>query len=69
MKKNQAQQKTDHHIIPRSRGGDSSRKNICRVSRKEHELYHQIFSNKTPQEIIDYLVNTFWNGDREYIKS
>ncbi len=54
---------TKHHIIPRSRGGDSSFKNIAKVNHREHDLYHQLFENKTPDEIIAYLNNKFWNNN------
>ncbi len=54
---------TKHHIIPRSRGGDSSIKNIAKIPHKEHDLYHQLFANKTPDEIVAYLNNEFWNNN------
>jgi len=52
-----------HHIIPRSKGGTSEPDNLIRVSRKKHEAYHQLFSNKTPDEIIRYL-KEFWFKDK-----
>ena len=27
-----------------------------------HDLYHRLFNNLTPAEIIDYLVESFWKG-------
>jgi hypothetical protein len=51
---------TNHHILPRSRGGSDDKSNIARIVHKEHDLYHQLFGNKTPEEILDYLVNYFW---------
>ncbi len=53
---------TDHHIIPSSKGGDDSDFNIARVPNKKHELYHSLFENKTPQEIVRYLNEKFWNN-------
>lgn len=51
-----------HHIIPRSRGGSSKDSNIALVEKKEHQYYHALFENRTPDEIIVFLVNHFWNG-------
>ncbi|MBC8490352.1 MAG: HNH endonuclease [Bacteroidetes bacterium] len=54
--------KSRHHIIPRSRGGKSDKTNLALLKKKDHELYHELFGNKTPDEILFYLVNYFWNG-------
>ena len=54
---------TRHHIIPRSRGGKSDKYNICIVDAHKHELYHALFQNMTPREIIKYLMKTFWNNN------
>lgn len=58
---------TRHHKIPRSVGGLSTKDNIVVVSHGEHDKYHQLFSNKTPIEIIHYLVTVFWGGDTSAI--
>jgi hypothetical protein len=57
--KNNPNQMTKHHIIPRSR----KRKGIvgvCKVPRLQHELYHHLFGNMKPNEILEYLNKTFW---------
>ena len=59
--------KDRHHIIPRSRGGTDFCHNIVVVNRKQHETYHKLFSNKTPEEIIKYLVETFWGCKWGYV--
>jgi len=51
-----------HHIIPRSRNGTDSPFNIAKVPIRKHELYHALFGNRTPQEIIRYLCMVFWNA-------
>jgi len=51
-----------HHILPKSRGGKKDKINLALVKKKDHELYHALFSNRTPVEILLYLVNYFWNG-------
>lgn len=60
---------TRHHIIPRSRGGATETKNIVLVTHIEHDRYHQLFANKTPEEILHYLVNVFWGSNTEYLKN
>ncbi len=47
--------KTRHHILPKSRGGKNNRENIIKVERKLHSLYHMLFDNKTPNEILGCL--------------
>ena len=56
-----------HHIIPRSRGGNSESFNIVLVEKKEHQYYHALFENRTPDEIIVFLVNHFWNGQKHWL--
>ena len=56
---------TDHHILPRSRGGRSEN-NIKRVPNSYHEAYHKLFSNMTPSEILEYL-QKMWFSTNEFI--
>jgi len=51
---------TRHHIIPKSRGGAGDPYNITLVTEREHEYYHALFGNRTPDEIKTYLRRTFW---------
>jgi hypothetical protein len=66
--KNNGHELTKHHIFPRSRCKElgihkpNAEWNITSVQRREHELYHALFSNKTPEEIIEYLCEKFWNN-------
>ena len=60
--------KNRHHIIPESRGGHGL-ENLAKVDIKLHAHYHALFRNKTPPEIIGYLVNNYWNGNWDYVKS
>lgn len=57
MKKNSP---SVHHIIPRSKGGSDDQINLAEISQRKHALYHQLFENRTPEEIIKYLVEYFW---------
>ena len=59
---NEKRHKNRHHIIPRSRGGKDVPDNTIRVNAKKHNLYHQLFGNMLPYEIVDYLNRTFWGG-------
>jgi hypothetical protein len=54
-----------HHIIPKSRGGSNEPKNISTVESKRHNLYHQLFGNRTPPEIIRMLREEFWKGGED----
>ena len=54
-----------HHIIPISRGGKNLEDNLVDVKVKDHQNYHALFDNKTPQEIVNYLNDYFWKGHYE----
>lgn len=58
---------TKHHVIPSSRGGSSKLENIAMVANVKHQRYHNLFNNKTPEEIIQYLVEDYWKGDWKYV--
>jgi len=60
--------KSKHHIIPRSRNGSQFKSNIAIVSVKSHQRYHTLFGKRTPTEILDYLVNYFWKGDKRFLR-
>ena len=56
-----------HHVIPQSRCNEfridpDDVRNKIMVNKREHELYHALFENKTPYEALEYLLNTFWIG-------
>lgn len=51
----------DHHIIPRSRGGETSKYNIKQLEQSYHRAYHKLFENLTPDEIHQYLNEIFFN--------
>lgn len=55
----------DHHILPRSRGGQNNG-NIKRVRRDYHQAYHHLFENLTPSEIHQYL-DEVWFKTKDFI--
>jgi len=57
-----------HHICPRSRGGNNDKNNIAMVPKHKHQAYHDLFGNKTPDEIITFLVNKFWRGQAFWLE-
>lgn len=59
--------KNKHHIIPTSRGGKDNENNFTYIDRDKHSKYHHLFENKTPDEIINYLVDYFWKGNLGFI--
>ena len=52
----------DHHILPRSRGGDYSKHNIKKLEQSYHRAYHKLFENLTPDEIHQYLNEVYFNA-------
>ena len=66
-KKRKANNPSRHHIIPSSRGGTSKLENIARLTVRDHQYYHALFENKIPEEIVQYLVEDYWNGNWDYI--
>ena len=56
-----------HHIFPSSKGGTWARDNIVVINQNKHEHYHHVFDNKTPDEIIRYLVDYFWKGQWHWV--
>lgn len=59
---------TRHHILPSSRGGNSSAQNISMLRNKKHQAYHTLFSNMTPDEIITFLVYKCWNKQWQWVQ-
>ena len=68
MKKRRKYKLDKHHIIPSSRGGTSKLENITMVRIIDHQKYHTLFENQTPDEIVETLVNKYWNGQWDYVK-
>lgn len=63
--KNNPNQITKHHILPRSRKKGKGVIGVCKVKRFLHELYHNLFGNMYPWEILVFLNETFWNNEYE----
>ena len=59
--------KNKFHIYPKRRfpelKGDPN--NISIVNIQRHADYHQLFGLRTPEEIIEFLNQYFWNGNYE----
>lgn len=47
-----------HHLIPRSRGGDDSAENLLMIRADRHELWHQLWGNRTIEEVLYLLRRT-----------
>ena len=56
--------KNTHHIFCKSTYPHLRHEswNKVVVGVHEHDLYHQLFGNRTPKQIIQYLMEHFWNG-------
>lgn len=46
---------TEHHLIPRSRGGETKPGNLMVVPERIHQSWHYVFRNMTPEEAIVYI--------------
>ena len=53
-----------HHIVPRSKRGDSGKGNIAIILQGAHIKYHRLFENRTPEQILEYLCNYFWKSQK-----
>jgi len=60
---------TRHHIVPVSRmnGKKLGDENIVLLTSAEHEAYHTLFGNRTPDEIIAFLVHRCWNHESNWV--
>lgn len=56
-----------HHINPLSRSKDDSEENTLYIDARKHEVYHWLFKNKTPDEIVNFLIDYFWKGQTEWV--
>jgi len=68
MAKGKHPQKDRHHITPRSRGGTNGKQNLKRVPFNAHTAYHLLFINLTPDEVIRYLNEVWFNPSKAFIR-
>jgi len=57
--------KDRHHVIPVSRGGRKRKNNIIIVDKYRHALYHILFQNQLPEEVVEQLNSEFFGGKYE----
>lgn len=50
-----------HHILPRSRWGDSDKKNLIELKENLHRSIHTLFAN---QMIAEQLITTVWLSEK-----
>ncbi len=62
-----APRNSEHHIDPSSRSYDDSPENKVLVNEELHQDFHKLFQNRTPHEILDFLVNYWWGGRILYL--
>ncbi len=55
---------TIHHIVPRSRGGSESKENKAKIIMYHHGVFHDLFQNMTPCEIIVFLTVFVFKTDK-----
>ena len=67
----EAPKNSRHHITPSSRTSKKKARkyrNIAFVNEELHSKLHSLFLNRTPEEILDFLVNYFWGGRTDFLK-
>jgi hypothetical protein len=65
---------SQHHIVPRSRCKElginpKDKRNIVEIDDRLHDLYHKLFKNMTPNEILYWLAEYFWGGRYDLTKT
>lgn len=59
MRRPHKQKLTTHHRKPRSIGGTNYYTNLSRVTGRQHEAWHILFSNYSAQQIAE-IINSVW---------
>lgn len=54
-----------HHIIPKSRGGKTTEKNLIETTQTKHRAYHTLFGNATPEEAVLILIRDWFYKDKD----
>ena len=56
--------RNQHHIFCQCRFPELKNQswNIVDVNIDAHNKYHWLFRNRTPEEIVEYLIRYFWGG-------
>jgi len=56
-------QMTEHHKLPRTRGGGNG-ENVVKIPRWFHEAWHDTFGNLTPEEVREFILIVFVSGKK-----
>ncbi|MFP4539778.1 MAG: hypothetical protein ACLFNN_02460 [Candidatus Paceibacterota bacterium] len=56
-------------VVPLIRGGGKEETNVVKINYSLRCKYRQIFKSRTPQEVLDFLVNYFWAGKIYFINN
>lgn len=61
---------TVHHVYGQSRFPElkSVQENKVKIDQLSHSQYHDLFGQRTPEEIVTYLANYFWGGNKDIVK-
>lgn len=63
--KNKKRKTIEKVIISRKKKKKTNRPQISKVSKRKHELYHQIVGNMLPEESLCFFNHKFWNKTYE----
>ncbi len=67
-RKKERKGKTRHHILASSIGGSDCQYNIKMLSDVKHKALHTLFSNLSPDETLEYLIDDIWKGQYEWLE-
>ena len=62
---NKRRQQDNHHIVPRSRLKRGQKSDTVVVDKYRHALYHILFQNQLPEEVVEQLNSEFFGGKYE----
>lgn len=62
-------QDTEHHIRPWSRSQDDRWENKVKVNENLHQKFHALFINRTPEEVIEFLLDYFFGGRTQILRN
>lgn len=56
MSRHKRPRRNYHHMVPRSRSGPDTTRNLLLINRARHIGWHKMFGNRTLNEVITLLI-------------
>ena len=58
---------TIHHRKPKSLGGKREPRNVTLLSPKQHDAWHTLFENMTPEQIAEVINAKYLDPDFQFV--